>query len=126
MIKINFKHHYDKLNNLIFPTIRSPNYVKKHYLVKGRAVKIYIDNIHFGNAVFIDSEIKKLGDLSNYFLIYDGYSKGLPIFTRAEYYKLLDSFNRFSEIHPANDEMEKSILYFKKIPGNDSTLEDYF
>ena len=107
---MHFSHDYFKLDFKIFPTVRSPKYVKKNKLFVGQIEEIYVKGNRKGFATLIAEEKRSIAHMSLAFLKYDSSSVQTSIETRQDYVDLLNSFiqygsNRLTTI--------KSILWWR-------------
>ena len=124
---INFSHEYNKLNFLIFPTIRGKSWFKK--IKVGDIRSVHVNRCHLYDAKLIYKKIVRIKDISLDFLqwdtaypIYlgpDAYPKPIQYNIIADHEEFIDLLNSFYprkvyEKLKANPSTEVTVLFFEK------------
>ena len=98
-----FKHQYFKLVNWIFPTCRGKTSLKKYPIDSIVEIEEPTNIISYG--IVLDSQIRRIEDLSFSFIQIDGNYPGYMISDHHDFVKLLNSFRRFNKIESIEEEI---------------------
>jgi len=105
--KIFFKHHYFKLDSLVFPTVRGKSWIN----VQTDDTVLVIDkklNLEY-EVVVLENRLMQIEDLSYAFIRWDGtYADELGIHVIKDHHDfvdLLNSFRRFNKIKSIEEEV---------------------
>jgi len=97
-LELNFSHHYPKLDEMEFTTIRGKHHYRDHKLVPGMEVKICIQEQPYCDAVITQIQFKRIKDFSLEQLQKDGNFPGHPISSHGDFIRLLQTFWRFYHV----------------------------